>query len=140
MAPFINNRISLFPKAFLGPTIAFCCGLISCTGSFEIPPATTDTDIPSNNSDCSLTINPGDSFIEAFSSLKSGDTLCLNDGLYQQAMDVPSNINVRAINDGKAEIDGGSTLGEEWTGGLAAIPVSVVYRHTTQFERQIPAT
>ncbi len=68
--------------------------------------------------DCTMSINPGDSFNSAFSQLSAGDTLCLNDGLYTQAMDIPSDINVRAVNDGMAEIDGQSQLGEEWTGAL----------------------
>ena len=68
--------------------------------------------------DCSLTINPGESFTEAFGQMSPGDTLCLNDGKYQQAMDIPSDMNVRAVNDGMAEIDGGGELGEDWSGGL----------------------
>lgn len=68
--------------------------------------------------DCTLSISPGDSFNSAFSQLSAGDTLCLNDGLYVQAMDIPSNIHVRAVNDGMAELDGGDTLGLEWQGGL----------------------
>ena len=68
--------------------------------------------------DCTLTINPGDSFDDAFSKLSAGDTLCLNDGVYNQAMDIPSFITVRAVNYGKAEIDGESVLGEQWEGGL----------------------
>jgi len=67
---------------------------------------------------CSATINPGQSFSSAFSSLQPGDTLCLNDGTYNQAMSIPSNINVRAVNDGMAEIDGLGQYGEEWSGGL----------------------
>jgi hypothetical protein len=68
--------------------------------------------------DCTVTINPGDSFTSAFDQLSAGQTLCLNDGLYVQAMNIPSNINVRAVNDGMAELDGGDTLGLEWRGGL----------------------
>jgi len=67
---------------------------------------------------CTLTISPGDSFNSAFNDINYGDTLCLNDGLYQQHMDIPSNVHVRAVNDGKAEIDGMSKLGEAWHGGL----------------------
>ncbi|MFK5948629.1 MAG: hypothetical protein QM500_07670 [Methylococcales bacterium] len=67
---------------------------------------------------CSIVINPGDSFDGAFDDMKAGDTLCLKDGLYQQAMDIPSNMHVRAVNDGQVEIDGYSKLGEEWSGGL----------------------
>ena len=67
---------------------------------------------------CTSTINPGQSFSSAFSTLQAGDTLCLNDGTYNQAMDIPSNINVRAVNDGMAEIDGLGQYGEEWSGGL----------------------
>ncbi|MCF6193687.1 MAG: hypothetical protein L3J46_05060 [Kangiellaceae bacterium] len=68
--------------------------------------------------DCDLTISPGDSFIESFSNMSSNQVLCLNDGKYQQAMDIPSNMHVRAVNDGQAEIDGNNELGEEWTGAL----------------------
>jgi len=60
---------------------------------------------------CDLTINPGDSFISAFSQLGSGETLCLSDGVYQQVMEIPGNTNVRAVNDGMAEIDGSDVLG-----------------------------
>ena len=68
--------------------------------------------------ECTTTINPGESFDNAFSQLSAGDTLCLNDGIYYQAMDIPSNIHVRAVNDGMAEIDGNGSLGEDWSGGL----------------------
>lgn len=68
--------------------------------------------------DCTLTISPGTLFTSAFAQLSPGQTLCLNDGIYVQAMDIPSDINVRAVNDGMAEIDGGNTRGEEWSGGL----------------------
>ncbi|WP_444996068.1 PKD domain-containing protein [Aliikangiella sp. IMCC44359] len=71
-----------------------------------------------NTDDCTLTINPGDLFTVAFEQLSANDTLCLNDGRYQQAMDIPSNINVRAVHDGMAELDGGGTLGLDWKGGL----------------------
>jgi len=67
---------------------------------------------------CSLTIAPGDSFVQAFADLPPGGTLCLEDGTYHQAMDIPSGVSVRAVHDGMAEIDGESTLGEAWTGGL----------------------
>ena len=67
---------------------------------------------------CTLTISPGDSFVNSFSNLNPGDTLCLNDGIYQQAMDIPSDIHVKAVNDGAAEIDGGGTLGVAWSGAL----------------------
>ena len=73
---------------------------------------------PGDQTDCTLTINPGDSFNSAFGQMSAGDTLCLNDGQYQQAMDIPSNMNVRAVNDGMAEIDGMGSLGEDWSGGL----------------------
>lgn len=71
---------------------------------------------PSGN--CSVTVSPGDSFTETFTNMNAGDILCLNNGKYQQAMDIPSNIHVRAINNGLAEIDGNGQLGEAWTGGL----------------------
>jgi len=74
-----------------------------------------------NTLNCTLTISPGDSFYSAFNDLNPGDTLCLNDGLYQQHMDIPSNIHVRAVHDGKAEIDGMSQLGEAWRGGLVQL-------------------
>ncbi len=74
--------------------------------------------IPPPTGPCSFTISPGDSFSDAFSIMQNDDILCLNDGIYQQAMDIPSNIHVRAVNDGMAEIDGGGTLGEAWTGAL----------------------
>lgn len=67
---------------------------------------------------CNVTISPGNSFEEVFANMNAGEILCLNDGKYQQAMDIPSNIHVRALNDGQAEIDGDSRLGEAWTGGL----------------------
>jgi hypothetical protein len=67
---------------------------------------------------CSLTISPGILFTDSFDQLSADDTLCLNDGIYVQAMDIPSNINVKAVNDGMVEIDGGDTRGEEWTGAL----------------------
>jgi hypothetical protein len=73
---------------------------------------------PTESGACTLTINPGDSFITAFGLLGAGDTLCLNDGTYQQAMDIPSGIHVRAVNDGMAELDGMSSLGLEWQGGI----------------------
>ena len=60
---------------------------------------------------CDLTINPGDSFTSAFSQVSIGETLCLNDGVYRQIMDIPSDTNVRAVNDGMAEIDGSDMLG-----------------------------
>lgn len=74
--------------------------------------------VSSFETDCTLIINPGDDFDSAFSLLVNGDTLCLNDGVYNQAMDIPSFINVRAVNVGMAEIDGDNTLGEQWSGGL----------------------
>ncbi len=83
--------------------------------------AAQDGDMDTSNNNlppCTLTINPGDDFVNSFAQLSDGDTLCLSDGVYQQAMDIPSNMNVRAVNDGGAEIDGGSTLGEQWGGGL----------------------
>lgn len=67
---------------------------------------------------CTHTINPEDSFDVAFSQLVAGETLCLNDGIYYQAMDVPSDITVKAMNDGKAELDGMGILGTQWQGGL----------------------
>jgi len=76
--------------------------------SFEIP----------TNGNCTLTINPGTSFLTSLAGLVSGDTLCLNDGQYLQALDIPSGITVQAVHDGMVEIDGGGTLGEQWTGGL----------------------
>ncbi len=68
--------------------------------------------------ECTLIINPGTSFVDSFAQLSDGEILCLNDGLYLQHMNVPSNLHVRAVNDGMAEIDGESSLGEDWTGGL----------------------
>ena len=68
--------------------------------------------------DCDLTISPGDSFVQAFSQIGAGDTLCLNSGKYQQLMDIPSNTHVKAVVDGGVEIDGGSSIGEDWSGGL----------------------
>ena len=67
---------------------------------------------------CSLVINPGDSFENAFAHLSYGDILCLNDGEYHQMMDIPDNISVKAVHDGKAVIDGRGKLGTPWKGGL----------------------
>lgn len=67
---------------------------------------------------CTLLINPSNDFVEAFSKLSAGDTLCLDDGVYTQAMDIPSYIHVKALHTSKAEIDGEDTLGEAWSGGL----------------------
>jgi hypothetical protein len=67
---------------------------------------------------CTLTIAPGDDFVASFSALSAGDTLCLADGVYPQAMDIPTGMNVRAVNDGMAELDGGGVLGVEWAGGV----------------------
>ena len=67
---------------------------------------------------CSLIVSPGDSFDNAFNQMQAGDTLCLNDGVYNQAMEVPSQMHVRAVNDGMAELDGQDTLGPAWQGGL----------------------
>lgn len=67
---------------------------------------------------CTLTISPGDAFVEAFAQLDDGEVLCLADGVYAQAMDVPSNKHVRAVNVGRAELDGGGVLGVEWSGGV----------------------
>ncbi|MBV1861065.1 MAG: hypothetical protein KUG77_21790 [Nannocystaceae bacterium] len=67
---------------------------------------------------CTLMISPGMSFADAFGELSPGEVLCLADGAYSEAMDIPSDITVRAVHDGMAEIDGGGVLGEEWTGGI----------------------
>ncbi len=67
---------------------------------------------------CRVTLNPGDSIAHALAGLEKGDTLCLNDGVYHQPIDIPSNINVRAVHDGMVEIDGQGELGEPWSGGL----------------------
>ena len=81
-----------------------------------------NADVGDTNDDprlpCDLTIIPGDSFIEAFAMLAPGETLCLDDGVYTQEMDIPSDLNVRAVHDGKAEIDGMGMLGVEWGGGI----------------------
>ena len=82
---------------------------------------TTTSIIRAPNTGCSLTINPGDSFSSAFSQMSAGDTLCLNDGVYNQALDIPSNMHVQAVHDGEAEINGGGVLGEEWDGGLVQL-------------------
>ncbi len=89
-------------------------------------PATNPDDNNQNSTQtpkrpCTIIINPGDSFTEAFGLLSTDETLCLNDGLYQQAMDIPSGLHVQAVNDGMAEIDGMSSLGEEWSGGLVQL-------------------
>jgi hypothetical protein len=100
-------------------SLYFC--FISLAHGYILPVVNGQTDVIFINSfetDCTLSISPGESFIDSFAQLNDDDTLCLNDGTYQQAMDIPSNIKVKAIHDGKAEIDGGSTLGEQWTGGL----------------------
>ncbi len=55
---------------------------------------------------CNITVAPGDSFAGAFSKMKPGHLLCLQDGVYFQQMDIPSNTHVRALNDGKVEING----------------------------------
>jgi hypothetical protein len=73
---------------------------------------------PPSNENCTLSIDPGTSFSIALADLTAGDVLCLNDGKYTQALDVPSGLTVQAVHDGMAEIDGGGTLGEQWTGGL----------------------
>lgn len=62
---------------------------------------------------CTITIQPGDSFNRVFSQMVSGDLLCLANGKYSQIMRVPSNIMVRSLFDGKAEIDG-SNLDAGW--------------------------
>jgi len=104
--------------------ITTCFFLTSCTGSTGANEtrSTSSTGIVSSpiyeKRICTLIINPGDPISTALTSLNSGQTLCLNDGEYQQAINIPSNIHVQAVNDGMAEINGGSVLGEEWTGGL----------------------
>ncbi|MCP4503754.1 MAG: hypothetical protein GY822_27835 [Deltaproteobacteria bacterium] len=70
---------------------------------------------------CTLTIDPGNPFETAFASLSAGDVLCLNDGTYAQAMDVPAGLHVRAVHDGKAELDGRGTLGTPWSGAVLTL-------------------
>lgn len=55
---------------------------------------------------CDLTINTDSSFSSAFSKMERGQLLCLQDGVYNQLMNIPSNMHVRALNDGMAELNG----------------------------------
>ena len=66
---------------------------------------------------CNLIVAPGDSFAGAFSRMKSGQLLCLQDGVYFQQMDIPSNTHVRALNDGKVEING-QKINSRWQATL----------------------
>lgn len=97
---------------------------IACGSSNKHTVSLNQGTIPESTSpppDCTQLIVPGDSFIQAFSGLSAGSPLCLSDGIYLQTMSIPSNINVKAINDGKAVLDGRSSRGEEWSGGLLQI-------------------
>jgi len=55
---------------------------------------------------CDLVIQPGDSIYSAFGRIDDGQLLCLEDGIYNQLVMVPSDKHIRALNDGMAEIDG----------------------------------
>ncbi len=79
----------------------------------EIPPETPPTAIG-----CSLTLTPEDNINLSFGLINTGETLCLDDGKYAQMVDVPIGKNISAVNRGMAEIDGESTLGIQWDGGL----------------------
>ena len=73
---------------------------------------------PPVSATCSLTISPGDSFDEAFSKMDAGDLLCLNEGTYNQNLDIPDNLHVQAVNDGRVEINGNGNLGQAWSGAI----------------------
>jgi len=122
MSSLLLTNSLKFKKALI--SVVTCFVLTNCTGSTGTAGSTgtIGTGVVSapnyQKHTCTLTINPGDPISTAFTSLKSGETLCLNDGEYQQAIDIPSNLHLQAVNDGMAEINGGGVLGEEWTGGL----------------------
>ncbi len=122
----LNNSTSA-EASFTSPTLAdqntpenyvFDITITDDLGLTATDSITVTVQASASTEDCTLTISPGEIFADAFDQLSAGQTLCLNDGKYVQAMDIPSNIYVRAVNDGMAEIDGQSTLGETWTGGL----------------------
>ncbi|MFK5948628.1 MAG: hypothetical protein QM500_07665 [Methylococcales bacterium] len=121
MPPITYNIHTQLPRIFISLFALTCIALTGCEGTSDSltskSSASKITDIDVKAS-CDMTINPGDSFTTSLASISDGQTLCLTDGVYNQALDIPSNKNVRAVNDGMAEIDGLSTLGEEFTGGL----------------------
>lgn len=58
---------------------------------------------------CTMTISPGENIQAAIDTLLTGETLCLNDGKYTQAVSIPSGVTLAAVNIGMAEIDGEKT-------------------------------
>ncbi len=56
---------------------------------------------------CTRTINSNESVTETLDSMNSGETLCLDDGLYSQGISVPSGLTVKAVHRGGAEFRGG---------------------------------
>ena len=100
-----NKKIYVFSLAFL--LIACTAGIIKTTHEDAKEPTSGDgLSGRAQEIGCKILINPGDSFNQAFNQLEEGETLCLNDGVYRQLLNIPSGIKVRALNDGQAEIDG----------------------------------
>ena len=90
------------------PTAASATSTLTTTPA--ISPSATPTS-PAQANGCTRTVSPG-GLAAAVAALKAGDTLCLRDGTYYETFVPRTNgtasapITVRALNDGKATIDG----------------------------------
>ncbi len=70
---------------------------------------TVTVEPPQEVGQCTTTISAGQSVTNTLNGMNSGDTLCLNDGLYTQGISVPSGLTVKAVNQGGAEFRGGDS-------------------------------
>lgn len=87
-----------------------------------IPDPPTEPDPPPLPSgSCDAIINAGDNIQSSFGLINDGETLCLNDGTYLQAVNVPSNKHIAAVNIGQAVIDGSQLPDANWNYGTLTL-------------------
>ena len=107
----MRSLVSVFAAVFI--LLGSACGSNSEKATRpqgENPPGTPGTGSETGAggaNGCTSTISSGDSTESALGQLSAGDTLCLEDGVYESGLNVPSGVTVRALNRGGAEFVGG---------------------------------
>jgi len=94
------------------PVAATATATVIAPTATATPVAPPATGTPIAQAGCTTTVGPSGNLSAAVSSLQPGQVLCLSDGVYYQSIEPRTNgtqsqpITIRAVNDGKAIIDG----------------------------------